>query len=101
MDVQTLKALVNLGFDGFSTKKQTGRSEVEEISPAEMKRKEKEEKFRNLITYSLGGLMQKQVILIHPKMEKQEFHFQDCYKRSLCQLGAIFKDIKGTALIFL
>ena len=65
VDVALIKAVVNLGFDGFSPQKPVGRTLETELKPREQEEREKDERMRNMITYSLGGLMGKQVDLLN------------------------------------
>ena len=65
VDVALIKALVNLVFDGFSPTKPVGRTLETELEPREQEEMEKDERMRNMITYSLGGLMGKQVYLLN------------------------------------
>ena len=68
-----IKAVVNLVFDGFSPTKPVGRTLETELEPREQEIMEKDERMRNLITYSLGGLMGKQVDLLDLKYIGQKY----------------------------
>ena len=112
IDVDLIRAVVDFFYDGFRSKELLDRE-----NPNGGEKNEEEEKIRNLSTYVISGLLDKQVLpsfdatsYAH-KLRQQKKHkkhdtvrneiFQDCASRAFCEVGSYFKELKGSALFFM
>jgi hypothetical protein len=77
VDVDLARAIVDLWFDGFSAKKRISRNRTPNISPEERSERSKDEKLRSLLTFGIGGMMEKQV-------KHSDFYILLCFFSGLC-----------------
>jgi hypothetical protein len=61
VDVDLVRAIVDLWFDGFSAKKRISRNQTPSFSAEEKSQRRKHEKLRSVLTYGIGGMLEKQV----------------------------------------
>ena len=113
IDVDLIRAVVDFFYDGFRSKELLNR----ENPNGGGEKNEEEEKIRNLSTYVISGLLDKQVLLSFDttlytgkkcQQKRHEKHdtahneiFQDCASRAFCEVGSYFKELKGSALFFM